>query len=123
MISTEILEDTFVLGSHFLVELSSCEHQLINDAAWVREVMLKAAQMSEAQVIGDMIHKFSPQGVSGVVVIAESHISIHTWPERGLAAIDFFTCSKNLKVTEALDFIKKSLGAKQMNSRCVHRAI
>ena len=80
------------LGRHLLVELHDCNKEVLNDLDFIRDVMVKAAVDCGAEVLGESFHRFSPQGVSGVVVIAESHISIHTWPEYGYAAADVFTC-------------------------------
>lgn len=80
------------LGRHILVEMYDCDRNLLNNQSFIRENMLAAAEKAGATIIGDTFHSFSPHGVSGAVVIAESHLSIHTWPEYGFAALDLFTC-------------------------------
>jgi len=80
------------LGTHILLEMAGCSSRLLDDTESVAAALLNAAQDAQTTVLGSSFHKFSPQGVSGVVVIAESHISIHTWPEFGYAAVDVFTC-------------------------------
>lgn len=77
---------------HLLIEYLDCDVGVLNDLAVVREAMLEAATVVHAHVVGSMFRRFEPQGVTGVVVIAESHLSIHTWPEFGYAAVDLFTC-------------------------------
>ncbi len=67
--------------------------------------MLDAAEETGATVIGEIFHQFSPQGVTGVVAIAESHLCIHTWPEYGYAAVDIFTCGEGFDPTEAARII------------------
>ena len=81
-----------VLGTHVLLELRDCDPQLLNDLQYIRQELLNAAQQVGAHVVGETFHQFAPQGVTGVLSIAESHISIHTWPELGYAAADIFTC-------------------------------
>lgn len=71
-------------GMHLILELSGCEREIINDLDEVRRILTEAAIVANAEVLETVFHKFSPQGVSGVVVISESHLSIHTWPEKKL---------------------------------------
>ena len=100
------------LGRHLLVELHDCDREALNDLEFIREVMLQAAISCGAEVLGDSFHRFSPQGVSGVVVIAESHISIHTWPEHGYAAADVFTCGTKVNPEIAAEVLIEKLGSK-----------
>ena len=81
-----------VLGTHVLLELRDCDPQLLDDLAYIRQELLRAASAVDAQVVGESFHQFTPQGVTGILSIAESHISIHTWPEYCYAAADVFTC-------------------------------
>ncbi len=78
---------------------------MLNDLAFLKKTLLAAAAKCGAQVLGDSFHAFSPQGVSGVVVIAESHLFIHTWPEYGYAAADIFTCGTRVQPEKAADAI------------------
>ena len=80
------------LGRHILVEFSNCKADVLSDVSAIEEAMVKAAQVAGATVINSTFHHFSPYGVSGVVVIQESHLAIHTWPEFKYAAVDLFTC-------------------------------
>lgn len=79
-------------GRHILIECYDADFEKLNSLSLIREAMLEAAVIMHATIISDSFHQFSPQGVSGAVVIAESHLTIHTWPEEKYAAIDFFTC-------------------------------
>ena len=81
-----------VLGTHVLLELRNCDPSLLDNLAHIRQEMLRAASVVEAHLVGESFHQFTPQGVTGILSIAESHISIHTWPEHGYAAADIFTC-------------------------------
>ena len=80
------------LGRQLLVEFHQCSPELLDDVAQVRDILLEGARRSGATIIQETFHEFSPQGVSGVIVIAESHVAIHTWPEHGYADIDIFSC-------------------------------
>jgi S-adenosylmethionine decarboxylase proenzyme len=100
------------LGRHLLVELQDCDREALNDLDFIREAMLEAAIDCGATVMGESFHRFSPQGVSGVVIIAESHLSIHTWPEYGYAAVDVFTCGTSVEPRRAAEVLAEKLGAK-----------
>ena len=93
------------LGKHLLLELNDCDRLLLNDLDAVREIMLAAASESGVTVLGESFHRFSPQGVSGVLIIAESHFTIHTWPEHGYAAADIFTCGNTVQPEKAAEVI------------------
>lgn len=96
------------LGRHLLVELTGCRAALLEDVEHVRRSMVAAAEASGALVVGETFHHFSPHGVSGVVVISESHLAIHTWPEYGFAAVDLFTCGESVDPWAAFDALKQS---------------
>lgn len=79
-------------GLHLLAEYFGCDSRVLGDLEQIEVILRHAAVEAGATVVGAVFHRFSPQGISGVVLIAESHLSIHTWPEAGYAAVDFFTC-------------------------------
>ncbi|MCL5952980.1 MAG: adenosylmethionine decarboxylase [Nitrospirae bacterium] len=85
------------LGTQLLVELKDCQSESLSDPDFVRNAMIEAALAAKATIVDDKFHHFSPFGVSGVVVIAESHLAIHTWPEYRYAAVDVFTCGDTLQ--------------------------
>ena len=93
------------LGTHLLVELRECNSKTLNDLKKVQEILVMAARVAKATIIETSFHKFSPFGISGVVVIAESHLTIHTWPEYGYAAVDIFTCGDTLQPEVAADYL------------------
>ena len=98
------------LGKHLLLELKGCNKEMLNDISFLREALLAAAGEAGATILGESFHQFSPQGVSGVVVIAESHICIHTWPEYGYAAADIFTCGDSVQPEKVAEIILGKLG-------------
>jgi S-adenosylmethionine decarboxylase proenzyme len=77
-----------------LVEYHGCDTAVLNDKSRLEVILKRAAEAAQATVVGVVFHNFTPQGVSGVVVVEESHLSIHTWPEYGYAAVDFYTCGE-----------------------------
>lgn len=80
------------IGRHLIAEYYECHRDTLNDVSAVKQAMLDAARAIGATVLGDSFHQFEPHGVSGTVVIAESHLSVHTWPENGYVAVDIYTC-------------------------------
>lgn len=85
------------LGTHLLVELRDCNPEILKDLSRVKEALVSAAKEAKATIVDVSFHEFNPFGISGMVVIAESHLSIHTWPEYGYAAVDIFTCGDIIK--------------------------
>jgi spermidine synthase len=98
------------LGNHILVEFMNCDPKIMNDVAGIERDMVAAAQKAGATVINSTFHHFSPWGVSGVVVIQESHLAIHTWPEYGYAAVDLFTCGE-MDAWISFDHLKECFGS------------
>lgn len=112
-----------VLGRHVLAEVYGCPFDVLNDVKKVEEIMVTAALEAGAEVREVVFHKFSPQGVSGVVVISESHLAIHTWPELGYAAVDVFTCGDRVNPWDACNFIKEKFQAEYMEANEIKRGI
>ena len=112
-----------VLGSHLLLELKDCNPELLNDLSFVRRAMIKAARDVGATIVGESFHRFSPQGVTGILAIAESHISIHTWPEYGYAAADIFTCGDSFEPSKAAELLVQRIGAQDHSITEVKRGL
>jgi S-adenosylmethionine decarboxylase proenzyme len=112
-----------ILGRHLLAELADCDSSALNNLPELEKVMIEAARHSGATVVNSVFHHYNPQGLSGIVVIAESHISIHTWPEYGYAAVDCFTCGSSVNPWKALEHLKKMLGAKNVQVKDLNRGI
>ena len=100
------------LGTHLLVELRDCNPKIIKDLNKVKNALVSAAKEAKATIIDISFHEFSPFGISGMVVIAESHLSIHTWPEYGYAAVDIFTCGDLIKPEVAASFLIREFESK-----------
>jgi S-adenosylmethionine decarboxylase len=93
------------LGTHLLVELRDCNPEILKSLEKVRNALVSAAKEAKATIVDISFHEFNPFGISGVVVIAESHITIHTWPEYNYAAVDIFTCGDLIKPEEAASYL------------------
>jgi S-adenosylmethionine decarboxylase len=111
------------LGRHLLVELYDCNKKVLNDLSFLRKAMMDAAIEGGAEVLGHSFHNFSPQGVSGVVIIAESHLSIHTWPEYGYAAVDVFTCGTAVQPEKAAEALISKLGSRNHSLMEIPRGV
>ncbi|BDD08898.1 hypothetical protein FUAX_13300 [Fulvitalea axinellae] len=99
------------LGRHIIVEFYDCKPELLNDVVYIENNMVGAAEKAGATVINSTFHHFAPIGVSGVVVIQESHLAIHTWPEYGYAAVDLFTCGETVNPWVSYNFLKEAFKA------------
>ncbi|MEG1477886.1 MAG: adenosylmethionine decarboxylase [Clostridiales bacterium] len=109
------------LSRHILAEFYGCTFQLLNDTKKVEQIMCKAAVEAGAEIREFVFHKFSPQGVSGVVIISESHLAIHTWPELGHAAIDVFTCGETVDPWDACKYLENMFEAKDVKATEIKR--
>ena len=99
------------LGTHLLLELKKCKENILGDIGFVESALLDAALEANATIVDHKFHEFNPFGVSGMVIIAESHLSIHTWPEYGYAAVDIFTCGDTIKPQVAAQFLIERFGS------------
>jgi S-adenosylmethionine decarboxylase len=109
------------LGRQILAEFYGCPPDILNDIQRIERTMVDAALEAGAEVREVAFHKFSPQGVSGVVVISESHLAIHTWPELGYAAIDVFTCGETVDPWVSCNYLKEHFSADRMSAQEILR--
>lgn len=100
------------LGKHLIAEFYDCNENILSNVELIEEHMLKAVLMCNATVVAKCFHKFLPYGVSGVVIIAESHLAVHTWPEFNYAAVDFFTCGNECNTQIAYEYLKEAFNSK-----------
>lgn len=111
------------LGRHVLAEFYNCDENILNDHKLIENYMVQAAKEANATIVTSNFHMFNPWGVSGVVVIQESHLTIHTWPEYGYAAIDLFTCGDEVNPWLAFDCLKNMLKAEITETKEYPRGI
>jgi S-adenosylmethionine decarboxylase proenzyme len=109
------------LGVHILMEFEECSSNVLNDLELLEKELNQAALVSKATIIKSVFHQFSPQGVTGVVVVAESHLAIHTWPEHGYAAVDFFTCNLTMDYQKTYNYLVEVLYSKKHHFKSVKR--
>ena len=110
------------LGRHVIIELWGCS-EVINDPSHVENAMRNAVHAANATLLDIFVHEFSPQGVTGVAVLAESHLSIHTWPEYGYVAADVFTCGSTTKPDAAAEVLRKAFEATTADIRELERGV
>ena len=108
-------------GKHLLLELYKCDYEKLNDESFLRCALNRAAKLAKATVLNMMSNKFDPQGVTAIALLAESHISIHTWPESNYSAVDIFTCGQNMSPELASQYLIESLIAKEHALRVIER--
>jgi len=111
------------LGRQILVEFYDCNREVLDQTATIREVLLEGVRRSGATIISDSFHTFNPHGVSGVVVIAESHVAIHTWPEHGYAAVDVFTCGETIDPWVIQKYLEVRFMASSVSSMEIKRGL
>lgn len=110
------------LGKHLIIELYDCNPEAIKQVQSVEKIMLEATKAARGTIVAHTFHQFSPYGVSGAVIISESHLTIHTWPEYGYCAVDIFTCG-DLDNDAAFEVIKNGLQAKSFSRIEMRRGI
>ena len=108
---------------HILFTLKGCPYGLLDDEAHIRNVLANAAQLSESTLLDISSHKFQPHGVTAVALLAESHISIHTWPENGMAVCDVFTCGEHTNPRSAATYMYEAMGATDLVSEIFTRPL
>ena len=109
------------LGHQIIAEFYGCNRDSLNDVEFIRDAMMAAAEKAGATIVTETFHHFSPHGVSGAVIIAESHLSIHTWPEFGYAAVDLFTCGDTVSSETAFNILRDTLQSTQVSTMELHR--
>ena len=109
------------LGHHILLDLSGVARSLLDDAKGLESEFVRAAERGGAHVVESRFCRFQPQGVSGVVILAESHVTVHTWPELGFAAVDVFTCGEATIARRVSEEVVAALGPRQHQTRTLQR--
>ena len=109
------------IGSHCILELHGCPSSLLNDKHAVLEAIRKAAKLANSTLLNEVAHRFEPQGVTALALLAESHISVHTWPELGYAACDVFTCGDEAVPEMACHHLVEALEADRYELRRLPR--
>ena len=108
-------------SKHLLLELYRCDCEKLNDESFLRCALNRAAKLAKATVLNLISNKFEPQGVTAIALLAESHISIHTWPESNYSAVDIFTCGQNMMPELASQYLIEVLKAEEHSLRVIKR--
>ncbi len=108
-------------SKHLLLDLYRCDCEKLNDESFLRCILNRASKLANATVLNLISNKFEPQGVTAIALLAESHISIHTWPESNYSAVDIFTCGQNMMPELASQYLIESLMAKEHSLRVIER--
>lgn len=117
------VQKSHYLGRHVLAEFFECDPNILNNIDLIEKLMVDAALECGATIVQKCFHMFSPHGVSGVVIISESHLAIHTWPELGYAAVDLFTCGEKCDPKVAYEFLKKMFSSSKASFTQLNRGI
>lgn len=108
------------LGQHLLVDFEDCD-SMVSSTEKLRQIMLESAREIKATIVNSSFHEFNPHGLSGVVVIAESHLAVHTWPEHRAVCVDLFTCSDEMDPVSGIAFLFESFAAGRMTLQTLSR--
>ena len=114
-------KESSLQSKHLLLELYKCEYKKLNDESFLRSSLNRAAKFAKATVLNLISNKFEPQGVTVIALLAESHISIHTWPESNYSAVDIFTCGRNMLPELASQYLIEALNAGEHSLRVIER--
>ena len=110
-----------MVGKHCILELYDCDSSKLDDEDFLRAAITQAAERAGATLLNLITHQFEPQGVTGLALLAESHISIHTWPESGYAAVDVFTCGDHTMPERACAVLSEQLSSSRQSMRSFRR--
>lgn len=116
-----MVPDGPLVGRHLLVELGGCDPARLDDPEVIRGLIREGARAAGTQLLSEVVHRFHPVGVTGLGLLAESHLAVHTWPERGYAAVDLLTCRLEGDLDEVVGCLRRLLGARTAEVRLVDR--
>jgi len=111
------------LGYHIIADFYGCEPSILDNVKLIRRVLREAVSNANMKPVGEVFKKFQPYGVTGIIALEESHISIHTWPEHGFASVDIFTCGEKSKPHVALELIKLVLKPSKVKVKEMERGV
>jgi len=112
-----------VLGVHWIADLCDCNTDLLNDSVFISKALSGAVEYANATLLEEVKYEFTPQGITAVCLLAESHISIHTWPEKSYAAVDIFTCGDHTAPEKACNYMASALESRQPKMILIQRGI
>lgn len=110
-------------GRHLILEMWDCDREILNDVKVIREIVQGAVTEARATVIKIMAHEFTPPGVTCMAILAESHLSVHTWPEEGYVAADIFTCGRSADPRLAAEYLLRAFKPKDSKTVELKRGV
>jgi S-adenosylmethionine decarboxylase proenzyme len=116
------VEDDTGFGTHYLVDLKGCDPEPIKHVESTQAILLRAVEECGATLVNQCFHQYEPFGVSGVVLIAESHFSVHTWPEHRFVGVDIFTCGE-MDAEVAIDLMRNAFQAQEIQVKTLVRGL
>ena len=116
------MPDFDTVGAHVLADFWGCRFEKLDDSELLMESLRQAAKSANMTILGEEAHKFEPQGFTGLLLLSESHISIHTYPEKGYAAVDVFTCGGGM-TQKAIDYLKEVLNPSKTKEVVICRGV
>ncbi len=117
------MSENLILGNHVICEAFECDSDFLNDEQRIRNILIEAAKVAKTDLRDILIEKFTPYGITAVAIVSESHLSIHTWPELGYAAIDVFTCGDNSDPVAASEYIAAELDSTFVTRNEIKRGV
>jgi S-adenosylmethionine decarboxylase proenzyme len=115
------LQPSRMLGKHAIIDLSGCNSEAIRNCQFIHDTLVEAAEMARLTVLGIMDHRFTPEGYTAVLMLEESHLSIHTWPEHNYASIDLYSCNLQTDFQAVIDFLANKFQATVTGSTFLER--
>jgi len=108
-------------GVHVLGNLHGCPKELLEKVDIVRDILKKTVSEANFNPVGETFHQFEPYGVTGIILLAESHVSVHTWPEKNFVAVDIFTCGKEGNAELGFEILCKYFKPEKIDKQVVKR--
>ena len=112
-----------ILGNHYLIDFYGCSEEMLKVVNKIKEIMLEAGRIGKLHIVEECFHQFKPSGVSGVLVLKESHFTIHTWPEYNYASVDLYLCDKTIAVSKIIKYLALELKSKDYDVNKINRAL
>ena len=106
-------EPDVILGKHAIIDLSGCNPELIGNNAFIQETLYHAAQIANITIVGELERHFEPTGYTAILLLEESHLSIHTWPEYNYISVDLYSCNLDTDFEAVKNFLVTRLGAEK----------
>ena len=114
-------EPDVVLGKHAILDLSGCSPEIIGNNALVQEILCSTAQIAKITIVGDLERHFEPNGYTAILLLEESHLSIHTWPEYNYVSVDLYSCNLNTDFEAVKNFLVEQMKAEKVTYTLIDR--